>query len=448
MSAPNLAVAFNLPPERAVEYFQSRGMRVAGDWQSVALVVRSGAFSVAGVLKAQVLEDIRAALQDAIENGTTYEDFQRNLVPKLQAAGWWGRWPTDPETGEILPGKGQSPRRLETVFRTNTQSAYMSGRYKGMVESADTHPYWQYVAILDSRTRPRHRALHGRVFRWDDPIWQVIYPPNGYNCRCRVRPLTQAQLELEGLSVSEGAALLETITVDLGPRGGKVDVTGLRDPNTGEFFAPDVGFDHNPADAWRLDMELARRVAAIKSREIRAQTWQAMNNSTDRAAAWRDMVDTVLATRDQEVRRAGYDAFVLGFVDEDAAAFAQAQAPELDPTRVVVMNQRGLLHADAQKHQDAGIALTRDQYAMLPGIVAQPDEIYWDKEHGNLAYVRRLADGSAIYVPVTPDYTLRQVGFVDVAVNAYVMPTGNDGAGRLNNQGRYVRMGEVLGGTP
>lgn len=371
---PSLALAFGLPPERAIEYFSSRGLRVAGDWKKVAAAVRAGSFSVAGVMKAQVLEDVRSALQKALDTGQTYDVFKRNLIPQLKAAGWLGRWPHDTETGEILPGKGIKPRRLETIFRTNIQGAYMAGRYKGMVEASDSHPYWQYISILDESTRPRHRALHGRVFRWDDPIWQVIFPPNGYNCRCRVRPLTEAQLRREWLALSKGGEHMETVAVDLGPRGGTIPVTGFRDPATGQRFAPDPGFDHNPSGAWSLDVELARRVTSIRSAEIRTQAWQALNNSPARMAAYWDWANEVL-----DAGRAGNTAQVVGFIDDAVADFMTAQGEY--PVRVAVINEKRLVHADSPKHHEGGIALEREQYAALPGIVARPDAVYYDTRH-------------------------------------------------------------------
>lgn len=436
--SPSLTLAFALPPERAVEYFASRGLRIAPDWKSVATAVRAGSFSVAGVARAQVLGDIHAALNHALQGGQSYADFKRNIRAQLQSAGWWGRVAADPGTGEVL-GKGITPRRLETIFRTNMQSAYMSGRYKGMVEAADSHPYWQYVAILDSRTRPRHRALNGRVFRWDDPVWQVIYPPNGYNCRCRVRPLSQADLDREGLALSKGGEFLETFEVDLGPRGGKIDVTGFRDPGTGELFAPDPGFDHNPSAAWSLDVELARRVAAVASRDIRTQAWQLLNNSPQRLAAFHDWAERVL-----DSRLAGHSAQTVGFIDEPVAEFMRWMT-EVEPMRVAVIDQRGLLHADSDKHVAGGIALSREQYAALPGIIAQPDGVYFDRDHRNFVYTRRLADGGVIYLALTPGYDVKRAGRLDAIVNAYRLPPGQEGAGRLQSK-RYVKMGKKAEG--
>lgn len=432
-NTPNLALAFNLPPERAVEYFRSRGTRIAGDWKTVAAAVRASSFSVAGVMKAQVLDDIRSALQDAIDTGQTYGDFKRGLVPKLQAAGWWGRWPADLETGEILPGKGIKPRRLETIFRTNVQGAYMAGRYKGMIEASDSHPYWMYSAIMDGRTRPAHQLLNGRVFRWDDPVWNVIYPPNGYNCRCRVRPLSQADMTKKGLALSKGGHL-DTVTVDLGKRGGKIDVIGVRDPATGQRFAPDPGFDHNPSAAWSLDVELARRVAAIRSPEIRAQTWQALNNSPARQANYWNWANDVLDTA-----RPGNSAQVVGFVDDTVADFMAAQGEP--PVRVAVINEKRLVHADSEKHREGGIALNREQYAALPGIVAVPDAVYFDTKHRHFAYVRELADGGVIFVAIDTAETVKRVGRIDALVNAYRLPGTREGAGRLLDLNRFIRMG-------
>lgn len=44
---------------------------------------------------------------------------------------------------------------------------------------------------------------NGKVFRADDPIWQKIYPPNGYNCRCKVIALDYEQVAREGYNISE-----------------------------------------------------------------------------------------------------------------------------------------------------------------------------------------------------------------------------------------------------
>lgn len=431
---PSLALAFNLPPERAVEYFQAKGMRITSGWQDMAAAAHAGSFTVAGVLKADVLQDIRGALDKALAEGLTFQDFMKRLRPQLKARGWWGV-AHDPATGEVIPGRAMTPRRLRTVFQTNMQSAYMAGRYKAQLENADRRPFWQYVAILDSRTRPRHRSLNGRIFRYDDPAWGVIYPPNGYNCRCRVKALSADEFESSGGALSKGEGRLEDIEVDLGPRGGKVSVTGYRDPGTGRIFAPDPGFDSNPGQgAFGVDMALARRVQALTSREVRTQVWQALNNSPERLAAYRGWMNRVLDTG-----RAGNSAQVVGFVDEPVAEFMTRMLPEESPSRVVAINERRLLHADSEKHRTEGIALSRDQYSALPGIVAKPDAVYFDRDHRNFVYVRRLTDGGVLYVALEQAYEMKRVGQIDALVNAYRLDA--EAAKRLETK-RFMQMRE------
>nr|WP_329541208.1 minor capsid protein [Kingella kingae] len=60
-----------------------------------------------------------------------------------------------------------------------------------MVAATDTHPYWQYVAINDKRTRETHRKLHGRVYAADDPVWGSFYPPLDFRCRGSVHPISR-----------------------------------------------------------------------------------------------------------------------------------------------------------------------------------------------------------------------------------------------------------------
>lgn len=84
--------------------------------------------------------------------------------------------------------------------------------------------------------------MENRVYRWDDPVWDIWYPPNGFRCRCMVVSLTEAQVRGRHLTVE-----------NLMPH--EVD------RRTGEavFYYPDKGFSANPAkNVFRPDLESIR----------------------------------------------------------------------------------------------------------------------------------------------------------------------------------------------
>lgn len=253
-----IRVLFNLEPKAAVAYLQRKGFKLTWNWQEQLDEAHARAFTVAKVARLDVLQDIRAALDESLKKGLTFQDFQKNLTPTLQAKGWWGKQIIVDSQGGAEVAKLGSPWRLNTIYRTNLQSAFMAGRYQAMADGADSHPYWQYVAIMDGRTRPSHAAMNGRVFKVDDPIWNTAYPPNGFNCRCRVRPVSAPTLKREGLAWQSSEGKRRTITVDAGvdKRTGEVAQarrTGIDIPGpNGQpvFFAPDAGFNFNAGKAW------------------------------------------------------------------------------------------------------------------------------------------------------------------------------------------------------
>lgn len=246
----DLAYAIGLPPEKAIEYFQSKGYAITWSWRDLWQEAHAKAFTVAGVTKLDVLQDIREVLASALKEGKTLAGFEKELTPLLQQKGWWGtNAQADKNTGEMT-GKGLTPRRLKTIYQTNMQTAYMAGRYKAMMENAADRPYWQYVAVMDSRTRPSHRSLNGRVFRYDDPFWQSFYPPNGFNCRCRVRSLDDETMQSRGYDLSNSLGRLDQVQVPTSRRPGAqmVDVARF-EYSLGEYIRPDAGWSYNPGRA-------------------------------------------------------------------------------------------------------------------------------------------------------------------------------------------------------
>lgn len=270
---PAVTTAIGLPPEQAIAHLQAKGAQVTGSWREWLDGQHARAFTVANVAKLEVLQDIQASLKDALAKGQTLQQWQDGLVPTLQKKGWWRREGTteqlrqagrvDEASGEIR--KGLTPHRLRTIFATNMQSAYMAGRHQQMIEQVDERPFWQYVAVLDSRTRPAHRALNGKVFRYDDAAWGSVFPPNGFNCRCRVRALSERDVKRASLTVDSSQGKLRQVQVPL-KGGGEATSTRYVDSSLpGGGFAPDPGFSNNPGrDTWQprlqgMDVALSRQ---------------------------------------------------------------------------------------------------------------------------------------------------------------------------------------------
>lgn len=193
-------------PEHALEYWNNEATRRA--------------FAVAGLAKADMVSDLHASIYEAVKNGETLESWKKRIGHILEETGWTGR-------------------RVETIFRTNVQTAYMAGRYAQMKEVSGSRPYWQYLAVGDDRTRPSHAALHRKVFHADDPFWNTNYPPNGFNCRCGVRTLSARQVKKMGLEIQEGMPR-DLLYVD--PK------TGMEIPIANVL--PDKGFANNPGKNW------------------------------------------------------------------------------------------------------------------------------------------------------------------------------------------------------
>jgi len=248
----DLAFAMRLRPAEAIEYFQSKDYVVNWNWFDVAEEVQAKSFWVTKAMRQDILQDFREAMTEVLEEGVTEREFIRRLKPKLKAKGWWGKQVITDEFGDEREVQLGSPQRLRTIYRTNKFSAYQCGRLQRHRARSQSRPFWQYVAVMDSRTRPSHAALNGVVYRADDPIWQSIYPPNGFNCRCRVRTLSQRRLDAEGLQISSSAGQTQTRDLQLvDKRTGEIKfkpVTTVTAPD-GQVFQTDPGFNSAPCDA-------------------------------------------------------------------------------------------------------------------------------------------------------------------------------------------------------
>lgn len=65
----------------------------------------------------------------------------------------------------------------------------------GFKATAPIWPYLEYRTQLDGRVRESHLALEGFVAQSTWGGWPTVQPPNGWNCRCRLIPVSWQEAE-------------------------------------------------------------------------------------------------------------------------------------------------------------------------------------------------------------------------------------------------------------
>lgn len=216
-----LDLSFDLPMDEALSFWKDKLKLSPGEFSKLSVEAKTRAFAISGIARGDELDTVYNALQSALKAGTSFDQFKSDCRAVFERRGWTGKraW------------------RLDTIFRTNIQTAYNVGRYRQLLQVKDRRPYWRYSAVNDSRTRPAHRAMHGKIFPADHPFWNTWYPPNGFRCRCSVNSVSMHDLESEGWTVE---------SVD--PTGKLFEPT---DPVTGvklpaRPLMPDGGWRFNP----------------------------------------------------------------------------------------------------------------------------------------------------------------------------------------------------------
>lgn len=194
-----------LKPVEAVDYLRKKGHKITFDYTEMAREEHAYNFTVAKAMSHDILLDIRSAVDDALAQGTTFQDFQKQLKPTLLEKGWWGKQVvSNPNTGEKEQVQLGSPRRLQVIYDTNLRTAYAAGRWEAVQRTKKLRPYLRYITMDDGRVREQHRHWHNVVKPVDDPFWDDHYPPNGWRCRCSVQQLSDRDLKRLGLDVTEG----------------------------------------------------------------------------------------------------------------------------------------------------------------------------------------------------------------------------------------------------
>lgn len=201
--APDL---FLTAPAEVTRYFKAKDTVPSFDWRDLAPEEHAYAFTVAKSAGFDVLDDIRAAVDQAIENRVPFETFRDQLAPTLRSKGWWGQKKAkDPKTGKLKLVQLGSPRRLKTIYWANTRTAHAAGEWERIQRTKAFLPFLLYTLSKAEHRRSQHESWVGTVLPVDDPWWDTHYPPNDWLCQCGARQVSRREAEANGYVEGQAA---------------------------------------------------------------------------------------------------------------------------------------------------------------------------------------------------------------------------------------------------
>lgn len=378
----------SLPFAEALEFFRQKLNLPTAKWDDLLGAAHDRAFVVAGATMADLLADLRAAVDKAISQGTTYQTFKKDFEKIVAERGWTG-W-----TGE--GSKGGRAWRARVIYETNLYTSYSAGRFQQMKEVANSRPYWRYRhSDAVTTPRPEHAAWNGKILRHDDPWWAAHAPPNGFGCKCYVETLAARDLKKLGIEPPKANA------------GEKMPFNGTVkqiNKKTGEVIelpeGVDKGWDYQPgANRTTPLYDLIARKLPNLDAPLGAAMWDALKDAVamEMQQAWWNTLDEWL-TSPQKGRAA-----VVGTVDRATLNWLK-QEKSIAPQSAAIDIQEGLVRgAKQQRHLADQDGLSENEWRRLPEILAKPEAIYFDTRTGKLVYVVSAGGDAGIKLSVEFD---------------------------------------------
>jgi len=172
----------------ASSYFEANGFRMAGNASDGARAV------------------IQQELQNSVKYGRTPSETRQSIWARLVAKGFTTRESvraSETDEGVMsaldelwVDDEDQAASYLDTLSRTNLFEAMNEARFAEFTdpELDGFVVALRYSAVLDQRTTEICSGMHDRVFKTDSEVWDNLRPPNHYNCRSVLIPITEVDV--------------------------------------------------------------------------------------------------------------------------------------------------------------------------------------------------------------------------------------------------------------
>jgi len=145
---------------------------------NLLMEMRKNVYAFARCKEYQQLRAMNDLLLDKEGNIVPFSEFKRNIEAYRQQA--------------LKLNEQYNVHWLEAEYQMAVHQAQAAVMWRDFEANKDLFPNLKYVTVGDERVRHSHAVLDGLIKAIDDPIWNTIYPPKDWGCRCHCEPTDEA----------------------------------------------------------------------------------------------------------------------------------------------------------------------------------------------------------------------------------------------------------------
>lgn len=240
----------------------------------------------------------------------------------------------------------------KTEWETAALIAASTENYNRLISKVKLFPYWEYKTIGDDKVREEHQLLDGIILPASDLLWQKIWPPNGWKCRCYVVPRLSSEVK-------------------------NIDMEAMRARVDGFFESP--GWESATAHGFGINRAMEPKIFAENQMYI--QKFPEMAKTL-----LKDINAETFGLKPMEEMRAAADK-LLGLYTGTAADFFKKMISEDGKIFFKDYNNRSVLFDEAaylKGHSDAKYLERTKLLTAVDEAMKMPDEVWVNNADGKL----------------------------------------------------------------
>ena len=226
------------------------------------------------------------------------------------------------------------------------------------------------------------------IFRYDDQIWNTMYPPNGWNCRCFVTQLTKGDVRRKNIEVESSKGRIKEVTEIVGGEEKANNVYTFSKGGNVYHLKPDAGWETNQAlNSSNYDLLLYDKIKNFDY-GLKVPLIEEINANPISIKQVQKTIEKGISEVEKQTFKANKMPVTLAWLTPEILKFTEKEKLK-NVGAVIFLSDNDVIHL-LRTNKNIKQKLSTEQLRRMPINFRKPDAVYYDTQDNALIYIQKL----------------------------------------------------------